>query len=286
MNSTTQIVAQLAPQRSTQYSSKLARDLAAAELLASPIGSGASCRTSRCKKLPVRTTCNSACRARSQTRRPACWPAWRCWVASSRPSTRSAASAAPFFVRCRSPIRPSSRPTWPPPVATRARPTKPSRTSFATWQSTRRTSPVRSGRRSMSSIRCAAAGPRCSRPCRWAPMSPVSMSTAPMSRARRPSSPSTVGRTASRSPPRRSACASSVRGAGSSRSAGTMSAAACWPLAMPDGPPSCSQGFGRPHLIVTDLPYGIQHSGPLHGLLADCLPGWAELLLPGGAIAF
>ena len=45
-------------------------------------------------------------------------------------------------------------------------------------------------------------------------------------------------------------------------------------------------GFGRPHLIVTDLPYGIQHSGPLHGLLADCLPGWAELLLSGGAIAF
>jgi hypothetical protein len=45
-------------------------------------------------------------------------------------------------------------------------------------------------------------------------------------------------------------------------------------------------GFGRPHLIVTDLPYGIQHSGPLHGLLADCLPGWAELLVPGGAIAF
>lgn len=45
-------------------------------------------------------------------------------------------------------------------------------------------------------------------------------------------------------------------------------------------------GFGRPHLIVTDLPYGIQHSGPLHGLLGDCLPGWAELLVSGGAIAF
>jgi hypothetical protein len=45
-------------------------------------------------------------------------------------------------------------------------------------------------------------------------------------------------------------------------------------------------GFGRPHLIVTDLPYGIQHSGPLHGLLADCLPGWADLLVSGGAIAF
>ena len=45
-------------------------------------------------------------------------------------------------------------------------------------------------------------------------------------------------------------------------------------------------GFGRPHLIVTDLPYGIQHSGPLHGLLADCLPGWTDLLVSGGAIAF
>src|SRR4029453_5944378 len=38
MSSTTRIVAQLAPQRSTQYSN-LARDLAEAELLASPIGS-------------------------------------------------------------------------------------------------------------------------------------------------------------------------------------------------------------------------------------------------------
>jgi len=45
-------------------------------------------------------------------------------------------------------------------------------------------------------------------------------------------------------------------------------------------------GFGRAHLIVTDLPYGIQHRGPLHGLLADCLPGWTELLVAGGAIAF
>ena len=50
--------------------------------------------------------------------------------------------------------------------------------------------------------------------------------------------------------------------------------------------PDLLAGFGRPHLIVTDLPYGIQHSGPLHGLLADCLPGWAELLVSGGAIAF
>lgn len=45
-------------------------------------------------------------------------------------------------------------------------------------------------------------------------------------------------------------------------------------------------GIGRPHLIVTDLPYGIQHSAPLRGLLGDCLPVWAELLAPGGALAF
>ena len=45
-------------------------------------------------------------------------------------------------------------------------------------------------------------------------------------------------------------------------------------------------GFGRPHLIVTDLPYGIQHNAPLRGLLGDCLPIWAELVAPGGAIAF
>lgn len=45
-------------------------------------------------------------------------------------------------------------------------------------------------------------------------------------------------------------------------------------------------GFGRAHLIVTDLPYGIQHRGPVHSLLAECLPGWTELLVSGGAIAF
>jgi putative RNA methylase family UPF0020 len=45
-------------------------------------------------------------------------------------------------------------------------------------------------------------------------------------------------------------------------------------------------GFGRPHLIVCDLPYGIQHSAPLAALLGPCLPVWAALLAPGGAIAF
>ncbi len=41
----------------------------------------------------------------------------------------------------------------------------------------------------------------------------------------------------------------------------------------------------RPHLIVGDLPYGIQHYGELEGLLTAALPVWAGLLLPGGAMA-
>ena len=44
-------------------------------------------------------------------------------------------------------------------------------------------------------------------------------------------------------------------------------------------------GFGRPHLIVGDLPYGIQHGGPLAELLTACLPAWAAILAPGGVIA-
>ncbi len=41
----------------------------------------------------------------------------------------------------------------------------------------------------------------------------------------------------------------------------------------------------HPHLIVGDLPYGIQHEGRLAGLLTTALPVWASLLLPGGAMA-
>ncbi len=41
----------------------------------------------------------------------------------------------------------------------------------------------------------------------------------------------------------------------------------------------------RPNLIVTDLPYGIQHHGELTGLLGAALPVWTELLLPGGGMA-
>ncbi len=42
-------------------------------------------------------------------------------------------------------------------------------------------------------------------------------------------------------------------------------------------------GF-RPHLIVADLPYGIQHQGQLPTLLAQALPVWASLLPPSGAM--
>jgi len=42
-------------------------------------------------------------------------------------------------------------------------------------------------------------------------------------------------------------------------------------------------GF-RPHLIVTDLPYGIQHHGELEALLGGALPVWADLLPPSGAL--
>ncbi len=45
-------------------------------------------------------------------------------------------------------------------------------------------------------------------------------------------------------------------------------------------------GVRRPHLIVTDLPYGIQHRGELTGLLAEALPVWSGLLLEGGVATF
>lgn len=40
----------------------------------------------------------------------------------------------------------------------------------------------------------------------------------------------------------------------------------------------------RPHLIVTDLPYGIQHHGALVNLLSEALPVWSGMLQAGGAI--
>jgi hypothetical protein len=48
--------------------------------------------------------------------------------------------------------------------------------------------------------------------------------------------------------------------------------------------PTLISGF-RPHLIVADLPYGIQHQGELTDLLTRALPTWASLLPPSGAMA-
>ena len=45
-------------------------------------------------------------------------------------------------------------------------------------------------------------------------------------------------------------------------------------------------GFKRPHLIISDLPYGIQHRGKLIELLSAALPIWTSMLLPDGVIAF
>ncbi len=44
------------------------------------------------------------------------------------------------------------------------------------------------------------------------------------------------------------------------------------------------QGFKKPHLIVTDLPYGIQHHGQLSPLLTKALPVWSSILMPKGAL--
>jgi hypothetical protein len=43
-------------------------------------------------------------------------------------------------------------------------------------------------------------------------------------------------------------------------------------------------GFKKPHLVVADLPYGIQHRGKLTDLLVGALPEWTSMLLPGGAM--
>lgn len=47
-------------------------------------------------------------------------------------------------------------------------------------------------------------------------------------------------------------------------------------------------GARRFHMIVCDLPYGVQHAshgGTLEQLLNRVLPGWREALLPGGTVA-
>ncbi len=45
-------------------------------------------------------------------------------------------------------------------------------------------------------------------------------------------------------------------------------------------------GFKKPHMIVADLPYGIQHKGALNDLLSEALPIWNNLLLPGGTLVY
>lgn len=42
----------------------------------------------------------------------------------------------------------------------------------------------------------------------------------------------------------------------------------------------------KPHLIIADLPYGIQHQGQLRELLVAGLPVWASMLVPQGALTF
>jgi hypothetical protein len=49
--------------------------------------------------------------------------------------------------------------------------------------------------------------------------------------------------------------------------------------------PALISGF-KPHLIVTDLPYGFQHHGELVSLLTAALPVWAALLPAYGALVF
>lgn len=44
--------------------------------------------------------------------------------------------------------------------------------------------------------------------------------------------------------------------------------------------------FKKPHFIVTDLPYGIQHQGALEDLLYTALPVWSQVLTEGGALVF
>lgn len=50
--------------------------------------------------------------------------------------------------------------------------------------------------------------------------------------------------------------------------------------------PQLISGFKKPHFIVADLPYGVQHKGGLDELLAEALPVWSSLLLPGGTLVF
>lgn len=45
-------------------------------------------------------------------------------------------------------------------------------------------------------------------------------------------------------------------------------------------------GLKRPQLVVTDLPYNIQHSADWQALLVDALPTWAQAMSREGALVF
>lgn len=45
-------------------------------------------------------------------------------------------------------------------------------------------------------------------------------------------------------------------------------------------------GLKRPQLIVTDLPYGIQHRAEWQSLLSSALPIWSQVMADGGALVF
>lgn len=45
-------------------------------------------------------------------------------------------------------------------------------------------------------------------------------------------------------------------------------------------------GLKPPQLIVTDLPYGIQHRDGWETILVSALPAWADVLAEGGAVVF
>lgn len=45
-------------------------------------------------------------------------------------------------------------------------------------------------------------------------------------------------------------------------------------------------GLKRPQLIVTDLPYGIQHRTEWQDMLTTALPAWSEVMAEGGALVF
>ena len=45
-------------------------------------------------------------------------------------------------------------------------------------------------------------------------------------------------------------------------------------------------GLKRPQLIVTDLPYGIQHQAQWQEMLVSALPAWADVMAEGGILTF